>query len=132
MGDNTEFMKTLKEAVTKVKPFRLLTEGITRSFHNGIATFLKVKGVNCEYRLSAEAPHVGATILSTNIDTFVKHSDTLTEEIFGPVTLIVQCKNIDELFKGLSVLGKKFFTKLTSFQMDNLLQQFMLNPPINM
>lgn len=105
-------MKSLKEAVTKVAPARLLTEGITRSFHTGITSFLKVKGVNCEYKLSAQSPNVGATILSTDIETFVKHRDTLTEEIFGPVTLIVQCKNHDELFKGLRVLGTNIHTPL--------------------
>ena len=82
--------------------FHLLTSAIRSSYFSGVADRKTKQGV----KLVAEKPssnngkdlEVGAVLFETDAQTFLKNAD-LSEEIFGPATLLVQHSKRDELLE---------------------------------
>jgi NADP-dependent aldehyde dehydrogenase len=44
-------------------------------------------------------------VLTTTIDNFLEHSDELLEEAFGPLTLLVEYRSLDEVITALARIG---------------------------
>jgi 2,5-dioxopentanoate dehydrogenase len=75
----------------------MLTAGICDAYARGIQTRAEVKGVRV--RACGHAPasptQAQATLHTADVATYLNHP-VLAEEIFGPTSLVIQCKSPDE------------------------------------
>lgn len=101
------FLKNLSDEVAKVVPAKMLHEGIQKGYIERMQKALSQKGVELvnqslhksngmEARPDDLAGQALPTIATVNGETFLKNS-YLHEEVFGPYSLMVKCKNIDQL-----------------------------------
>lgn len=92
------FINALSTEIFKAMPGTMLHQGIADNYSKKLTQALAQKGVKVEGQSSAEGnssqgqPHVA----SVTGEEFMKNP-TLAEEVFGPFSLIVRCKNNDEL-----------------------------------
>ena len=98
-GDEwSAFVQRMVELAGAVAPGVMLHQGISASFHKGTERLQKVAGVNVAGKSSAEAApgRAPAMIFNTDAKTF-QQEHVLSEEIFGPSTLLVNCGSTAEL-----------------------------------
>lgn len=92
------FVKALSEGINNALPGIMLHQGIADNYNKRLAHTLEQKGVTVEGQSSASGtenqgkPLVASVLAST----FLKNP-LLAEEVFGPFSLIVKCKDINEL-----------------------------------
>jgi alpha-ketoglutaric semialdehyde dehydrogenase len=99
------FAAKLAELVTHAQPFTLLTAGIARAYASGTS----VRGTNA--RLAAQAAvtettpacPAGAQVFTTTLNEFLERPE-LSEELFGPDTLLVHCDSADEYLRAAKAL----------------------------
>jgi len=72
----------------------MLTEGIGRAFQEGTARVAGTKGVRA--LVDARSNCVVPTVFQTDAETFLRN-ESLSEEVFGPMTMIVACADVDEM-----------------------------------
>ncbi len=96
--------KFIAQLSTKIKaslPAEMLHPGIAANYVKRMAESLAQKGVKLEVQAEAESK-VGdknqgrPTVASVSAAEFLKNP-TLAEEVFGPFTLIIRCKDMSEL-----------------------------------
>jgi len=98
------FIHSLSAEIQKAMPGKMLHQGIADNYTKRLTQTLAQKGVKIEGQSSSEAnatqgsPHVA----SVSAEEFMKNP-SLSEEVFGPFSLIVRCKTNDEL---LSVVNR--------------------------
>lgn len=98
------FIHSLSAEIQKAMPGKMLHQGIADNYTKRLTQTLAQKGVTIEGQSSSEAnaaqgsPHVA----SVSAEEFMKNP-SLSEEVFGPFSLIVRCKTNDEL---LSVVNR--------------------------
>src|SRR5580692_9867441 len=100
--DISAFVGKLQRLVEESAPFHLLTGAIRSSYGAGLdsrkaksAVKLAAKKSIADSRSSA----VGAALLETDAQSFLKDPE-LSEEIFGPTTLLVRYSNREEVLKA--------------------------------
>jgi len=108
----------MKSYLPTIPPHRMLTNGIKSSFDNGFKKYSSVKGVEIFHKNESKDDLVGAIVLKTNSKTFQQNSDVLSHEIFGPITLIVECDSIDELKSCYTQLEGQLSTTLEITEND--------------
>ena len=92
------FIQKLHEEIKKVLPGNMLNQGIADNYHRRLSETLKQQGVSVE----AESPQKGnehqghPVIASVNAEQFLKNP-LLAEEVFGPFSLIIKCRDLAEL-----------------------------------
>jgi 2,5-dioxopentanoate dehydrogenase len=106
LGDNkAEFIKNLETELSKTKAsLRSLTNGIRNSFDSGVKTFMNVNGVNVISKVQDEGQLLGPIALNVSSEVFMKNINILSQEVFGPVTLIVNCETLEDVKEVLSNL----------------------------
>lgn len=96
-----KFIVQLSEKLKVSLPAEMLHLGIAANYVKRMAESLAQKGVKLEVQAEAESK-VGdknqgrPTVASVSAAEFLKNS-TLAEEVFGPFTLIIRCKDMNEL-----------------------------------
>jgi 2,5-dioxopentanoate dehydrogenase len=92
------FIASLKGEIEKVEPGTMLHQGIADNYHQKLLRALAQKGVMVEGQSlqSGTLEQGRPTVASVSASLFLENS-TLAEEVFGPFSLIIRCKNIDEL-----------------------------------
>jgi alpha-ketoglutaric semialdehyde dehydrogenase len=94
------FLTQAGEAVAQAAPGTMLSEGLCRSYGAGVAHLQAAPGVRLENVSIAKADagkaQVAAMIFSTSAATFLA-DPSLSEEVFGPSTLVVGCQTLDEM-----------------------------------
>ena len=96
-----QFIKHLSSKISEALPAEMLHPGIAANYVKKMAETLAQKGVKLEVQAKEESK-VGdknqgrPTVASTSAAEFLKNPD-LAEEVFGPFTLIIRCKDINEL-----------------------------------
>jgi NADP-dependent aldehyde dehydrogenase len=92
------FIQKLSEDLEKVMPGTMLHQGIADNYNKRLAETLKQQGVNIEAESSQHGNEKQGhpVIASVNADQFLKNH-LLAEEVFGPFSLIIKCKDIAEL-----------------------------------
>lgn len=96
-----QFIKHLSSKISEALPAEMLHPGIAANYVKKMAEALAQKGVKLEVQAAAESK-VGdknqgrPTVASTSAAEFLKNP-ALAEEVFGPFTLIIRCKDINEL-----------------------------------
>lgn len=92
------FMQHLSVQVGKVQPADMLHPGISKNYHEKRKAALEQKGVDT--LVVAEQPPTQdqgeATIASASAEAFL-NNPVLHQEVFGPYSLVIRCKNVDEM-----------------------------------
>ncbi|WP_207453999.1 aldehyde dehydrogenase (NADP(+)) [Desertivibrio insolitus] len=86
-------------------PHRMLTESIAAGFHRGLEHLSQVPGVTVV--AGAEAPDDSAAPVVVRADaaTLAEHADTLFDEVFGPLTVLIDYDDEQQVTSALSNLG---------------------------
>jgi 2,5-dioxopentanoate dehydrogenase len=84
------FLQKLESLMSATPPGTMLTRGINAAYHAGVETFSRQPGVHRRTPETTGGSQAGATLFVTNAETFLANP-TLTEEVFGPSTLVVEC-----------------------------------------
>lgn len=107
-GDGLEqFIKYLSAGISKSLPAEMLHEGIAKNYVKRLSETLSQKGVKLEVQAETESKtgdkdQGRPTVASVQAATFLENP-SLAEEVFGPFSLIVRCKDMNELN---SVVGR--------------------------
>jgi 2,5-dioxopentanoate dehydrogenase len=93
-----QFSHALAEAIKKTVPGVMLHQGIADNYHNKLGQSVTQSGVKVEARSSEQANEKQGVPVVASVDgnTFLKNP-LLAEEVFGPFSLIVKCKDQQEL-----------------------------------
>lgn len=96
------FIKTLASEIQKALPGTMLHQGIADNYSRRLTQTLAQKGVKTEGQ-AANGTHSQGTplVASVSAEAFIQNP-ALSEEVFGPFSLIVRCKNFEELMKVVS------------------------------
>jgi len=99
------FSEELAKAIEKVEPSCMLHPSMKAGFDEGTATMLSQTGVSKIAAYKGEvAPNYGLQqILTVDGKTFLENK-TLSHEVFGPVSILVQCDDEEQLLKIVSQL----------------------------
>lgn len=102
------FLENLSEEVSEFTPSKMLHEGIQKAYIEKMEKALSQKGVELIKKSTYQVNGIKTlpAIAAVSGETFL-NSPVLHEEVFGPYSLMVKCKNIDELKRvWLSVSGQ--------------------------
>jgi alpha-ketoglutaric semialdehyde dehydrogenase len=93
-----QFIKSLGTEIEKAIPATMLHQGIADNYSKKLKNALAQKGVKVEASASAEGTSAQGrpTVASVSASDFAKNP-ALAEEVFGPFSLIVRCKDMKEL-----------------------------------
>lgn len=92
-----DFIQKLSEEIKKVMPGTMLHQGIADNYHRRLAETLKQQGVTVEAESQKGNEKQGHPVIaSVTAEAFLKNH-LLAEEVFGPFSLIIKCKDINEL-----------------------------------
>ncbi|MBX2894424.1 MAG: aldehyde dehydrogenase (NADP(+)) [Cyclobacteriaceae bacterium] len=97
------FVHALATEIQKVVPGTMLHQGIADNYSKRLTQTLAQKGVKTEGQTTTQGNNAQGTplVASVSADIFLQNP-TLSEEVFGPFSLIVKCKNLEELTKVVS------------------------------
>ena len=104
--DLERFIDVLSDEIEKIAPTKMLNEGIFKNYEDKKMTALSQDGVNTESvsKIEKNAEIQGTpTIASVNANIFLKNP-TLHQEVFGPYSLVVKCKDEKQLLEVLNHL----------------------------
>lgn len=102
------FLENLSEEVSKFTPSKMLHEGIQNAYIEKMEKALSQKGVEViqHQQHNSNGIKTKPTIASATGETFLK-DPILHEEVFGPYSIMIKCKDINELKRvWLSVSGQ--------------------------
>jgi len=104
-AETAGFMTKLTELVSQAAPFTLLTAGIARDYARASSHRAKQATLAAQAPLADGAPACPANVqlFTTSLDEFLREPE-LSEEIFGPDTLLVQCQSPDEYLRAAEAL----------------------------
>lgn len=89
----------LVEAVSGVGQARMLNDRIQQGFTAGLERLEHVEGVR------VWSSGQGATLLQTTVAELLARRDEILEECFGPVSIVVEYADEDELLSGVEAFG---------------------------
>ncbi|KIA97057.1 MULTISPECIES: aldehyde dehydrogenase (NADP(+)) [unclassified Flavobacterium] len=100
-----QFMEQLAEEIEKIAPSCMLHPSIKDDFNNGREKIKSQNGVStiAEYKGEISPNYAPQTILTVNGKTFLENA-TLSHEVFGPFSIVVQCENDEELERIINKL----------------------------
>ena len=90
------FLKTASGAIAAAEPGTMLTQAIRSAYEQALGAARAVAGVECLSEASRQEPRASAALLAVDADTFLA-APTLQEEMFGPASLVVRCKDLAQL-----------------------------------
>jgi len=99
------FIDTLSKAISEVAPAPMLTEGIAGHYNRNLSKLLDARGVELVATASTEKqPNLGtATVAKVSAAHFAANP-ALADEVFGPFSLLVTCRDQDELLMAIDSL----------------------------
>jgi NADP-dependent aldehyde dehydrogenase len=113
------FIKSLSEGIKSALPGTMLHQGIADNYNKRLTHSLEQKGVTVEGQSStnANASQGKPSVASTQASTFLKNP-LLAEEVFGPFSLIVKCKDVNELHAVVSHLNGQLTASIFGDEME--------------
>jgi NADP-dependent aldehyde dehydrogenase len=104
-AEATEFIAKLTQLVSHSAPFTLLTPGIACDYKQASSDRATQAKLAAQARFGDGAPGcpANAQLFSTSLDEFLREPK-LSEEIFGPDTLLVHCQSPDEYLRAAKAL----------------------------
>jgi alpha-ketoglutaric semialdehyde dehydrogenase len=99
------FAARLADLVTQAQPFTLLTAGIARAYASGTSLRGTHAPLTAQAAVTDAAPAcpANAQVFTTTLNEFLAQPE-LSEEIFGPDTLLVYCDSADEYLRAAQAL----------------------------
>lgn len=98
-AETDAFIAALGAKLATTPPAYMLTKGICQAYRHGVDERTKAAGVKILSSAPAGADGTAAPVLfSTSAENFLK-SPGLAEEIFGPSTLVIVCRDRAEMIK---------------------------------
>jgi NADP-dependent aldehyde dehydrogenase len=104
--DLTRFVNKLTDLIVDTPTGTMLYPGILRAYEKGIKEISEIAGVNkvqSNHTADLNRTEARAAMFSTDAKTFLQHRE-LSEEVFGPSTIIVSCESQEEMEKIASNL----------------------------
>ena len=96
-GDAAEaFVATTRKALTKVDAQPMLTEGIAAAFLEGRDLIANALGVKTEVSIKATGRDAAPSLFVTDAQTWLTN-ETLSEEVFGPLGIVVIADTTDDI-----------------------------------
>jgi 2,5-dioxopentanoate dehydrogenase len=107
------FIKSLSEGIKNTLPGAMLHQGIADNYNKHLTHALEQSGVMVEGQSSVNANETQGKplVASVHASTFLKNP-LLAEEVFGPFSLIVKCKDINELHAVVNHLAGQLTTSI--------------------
>jgi NADP-dependent aldehyde dehydrogenase len=99
-GDNFDrFKKILGEMISEAPAATMLYPGILQAYNEGITRLSTIDGLDItksNQPADSSRTQCSPAMLSTSAEIFIQHPG-LSEEVFGPSTVLVSCKSIEEM-----------------------------------
>ncbi|WP_062054608.1 aldehyde dehydrogenase (NADP(+)) [Aquimarina longa] len=98
-GKNLDhFIKVLSDEIIKIKPSCMLHPNIISNYERNKTNVLQQKGISVTANLENDIAinHARQTVTTVAGKTFLENK-ILHQEVFGPFSIVVQCKDIEEL-----------------------------------
>jgi len=113
-----QFKKTLTTAINQVAPAKMLHQGILNAYNSNCSKALNTLGVQAITN-AIEADEYKATPVIAKVSgvDFLKNKN-LSEEVFGPYAILVECNDINELKKVWSGISGQLTTTLMGTEKD--------------
>lgn len=113
------FLQYLSEEVKNVAPAKMLHSGIQSAFDTRLQKALGQQGVAIvqQCALSPGEPLGSPTIASVSGDDFLANT-VLHEEVFGPYSLMIKCRDIDQLKQIWQKVAGQLTTSLMGTEKD--------------
>jgi NADP-dependent aldehyde dehydrogenase len=93
----SSFLESFAGAIAKATPGKMLHKGIASNYLSRKRTSLSISGVTTLAAVEESSEELGAPALAlVGANEFIQTS-ALHEEIFGPYSLVVKCKDVSEL-----------------------------------
>ncbi len=104
-AETTPFLRKLCELVTQAQPFTLLTPGIARDYARSVSQRASQATLAAQAADSDTAPAcpAHAAIFTVSLEEFL-NNPALSEEIFGPDTLLVRCSSAADFLHAAEAL----------------------------
>jgi alpha-ketoglutaric semialdehyde dehydrogenase len=104
-SETPSFLKRLCELVTQAEPFTLLTPGIARDYARSTSKRASQATLAGQAPASDTTPAcpAHAQLFSASLDEFLSQP-ALSEEIFGPDTLLVRCPDLADFLRAAETL----------------------------
>jgi NADP-dependent aldehyde dehydrogenase len=99
--DLTRFVDKLTDLIVDTPTGTMLYPGILRAYEKGVKEISEIAGVNkvqSNHTADLKRTEARAAMFSTDAKTFLQHRE-LSEEVFGPSTIIVSCESQEEMEK---------------------------------
>jgi len=126
--DFEKFIKALAEEIEKIPPGTMLHQGIADNYEKKVKQTLAQDAVHQEGQSDIEPTQAQgkALIASTTAQEFLKNP-VLAEEVFGPFSLIVKCKDIAELYSVVNHLRDQLTTTVIADVSELLRHSGLMN-----
>ncbi len=101
----TDFISTLSEEIVKVEPSSMLHPNIIGAYEKNKQTAIDQTGsvVSADYGAEVAANYARQAVVTVEGSTFLENS-RLHQEVFGPFSMVVKCKDASELQQIISNL----------------------------
>ena len=100
-GAMNNFVASITQLFEGASPATMLHPGILRAYQEGLRRLGEVEGVEGKRSVAAadeNKTEAAAAVFVTAAETFLEHEE-LSEEVFGPATVIVSCSSKEEIMK---------------------------------
>lgn len=100
----SKFVEEFSRLVEQTPPASMLSSSIRSNYMSNLKIAKETPGVDMltfQRDENSVRTEVGGCVLTVSSRDFAKHRKTLSEEIFGPTTLIVRCTSADELIEEI-------------------------------
>ena len=95
-ADFDHFAAHAAQALVTVQSGTMLTPGIASNYQTGVATMVQQADVTTVINTPTEQGKGGPALFTTSGKVFLERAE-LHHEIFGPASLLVACKDVDEM-----------------------------------
>ena len=115
--DLNEFIHLLGQQIEEVKPVKMLHPGIAKAFQSKRKDALAQSDVAiaAQTQSKAEVDESIPTLASTSGETFLRNS-LLHKEVFGPYSIVVRCRDLDQMLQVAINLEGQLTTSLLATQ----------------
>lgn len=97
------FTSTLTKGFASLPAATMLHQGISKNYADGIEKLEAQPGLETLSKIDSSGCQAGPAILKTTHDQFV-NNPALSEEVFGPSSLVVECQSGDDLLTAAAAL----------------------------
>ncbi|MBV2143018.1 aldehyde dehydrogenase (NADP(+)) [Falsochrobactrum sp. TDYN1] len=108
-ADADSFVASTRDALEKVGPQIMLTDGIAKAYQDGKAHFDSRNSVKPVLTTESKGREASPNLYETTGEAFLE-DDSLSEEVFGPLGVVVRVNSVDDMVR----LAKGFDGQLTA------------------